>query len=114
MTPLSVVSFLEIMKKLTTHFSLNSEQNSAFSCMFFTQKILIFCCFLTANFAVLGQSITGKITDEETVKPLNSANIVLVGTARGTQSNSQGDFTLKNLAKGWANRMENAAIPLRN
>ncbi len=91
------------MKKLTTVFSFNLGQNSDFFRVAQTsiaQKFFLFLCLITGTFSVLGQSITGKITDAETVKPLNSANIILVGTARGTQSNSQGDFTLKNLAKG--------------
>jgi hypothetical protein len=45
----------------------------------------------TANFVTL----TGKVLDKETRKPVLFANVYLVGTSIGTVANSEGEFMLK-------------------
>lgn len=56
-------------------------------------KWIIF--FWTSSFAALGQQmVEGKIVDAETKKPISFASIIVLGTAKGTSSNLEGEFTL--------------------
>ncbi|MCP4728089.1 MAG: carboxypeptidase-like regulatory domain-containing protein, partial [bacterium] len=45
-------------------------------------------------------AIKGKVTEEETQKPLSGANIVVRGTSLGTSTNSEGSFTISKLSPG--------------
>jgi iron complex outermembrane receptor protein len=63
--------------------------------LFLIFLLIAHCSLLKAQF-----SITGKITDTETGKPLVSANVTLENSSRGTATNQQGNYTLKNLKKG--------------
>nr|MCU0471258.1 TonB-dependent receptor [Arcicella sp.] len=68
---------------------------------FFAFTVLPVCCLLlTVNCSFAQFSISGKITDAETGKPLVSANVTLENTTRGTTTNQQGNYTLKNLKSG--------------
>lgn len=62
-------------------------------------KLLVLILFLTTK-SYAQYTISGKIVDTEGNKPLAGANVVLVNAVRGTQSNAQGVFTLKNVKKG--------------
>ncbi|MFZ6001344.1 MAG: carboxypeptidase-like regulatory domain-containing protein [Bacteroidota bacterium] len=50
--------------------------------------------FLLVSTSALGQVIEGKIVDAETGKPVPFASVGVVGTARGTSSNIDGEFSL--------------------
>lgn len=58
--------------------------------------ILTVALFSTASIA---QTISGKITDTKG-EPLVGASILVKGTSNGTTSNTEGVFTLNNVAKG--------------
>jgi iron complex outermembrane recepter protein len=65
------------------------------------KKLLLFTAFLillctTANFA---QTISGKITDTKN-DPLVGASVLVKGTNNGTVTNTEGGFSLNNVAKG--------------
>lgn len=62
--------------------------------------LTVCCLLLTVNCTFAQVSISGKITDTETGKPLVSANVTLENTSRGTATNQQGIYSLKNLKKG--------------
>lgn len=59
--------------------------------------IIILFLFVSAPFPVVSQetyTLRGRIIDEQTRRPLPSANIWIEGTSRGTVSNRFGDFEL--------------------
>lgn len=43
--------------------------------------------------AILAQTVSGKVTDENTI-PITGANVVIKGTTRGATTNAQGEFTI--------------------
>lgn len=47
--------------------------------------------------------ITGKVRDALTGQPIGFANVVLVGTTRGTTTNEQGVYTIDGLERGFYN-----------
>jgi iron complex outermembrane receptor protein/hemoglobin/transferrin/lactoferrin receptor protein len=49
---------------------------------------------------VKAQSITGKVSDAQTGQPLNHVHISVLGTALGTMSYANGDFTIEKLNDG--------------
>ncbi len=63
---------------------------------------LLFCyllAFFTAN-SQDGGGLSGKITDMTTKEPLLGANVVLVGTYKGTVANDDGIFSLTGIKPG--------------
>ena len=51
--------------------------------------------FLLATQAVAQQvTITGRVTRDENV-PLSGVSVIVVGTAQGTQTNTQGNYTIR-------------------
>lgn len=62
---------------------------------------LLFCLLLTFSvFSQEKQRITGVIKDAKTKEVIPGANVYLEGTTIGTQADSLGQFTLKNIAQG--------------
>ncbi|MEA5260135.1 TonB-dependent receptor [Arcicella aquatica] len=61
---------------------------------------LIALIFFLSTQSYAQYTISGKIVDADGNKPLAGANITLVNAVRGTQSNAQGLFILKNVKKG--------------
>jgi len=55
--------------------------------------------FATGAFAQQGK-ISGQVVEEETGQPIPGANVVIVGTQKGTTTNSNGQYTLLNLDPG--------------
>ncbi|HVD98638.1 MAG TPA: carboxypeptidase-like regulatory domain-containing protein [Cytophagaceae bacterium] len=51
-------------------------------------------CFLSLSFPSFGASISGTVVDAETKEPLPYASIGVLGTTKGTVSNSEGIFML--------------------
>jgi len=45
-------------------------------------------------------SVTGKVIDAETKRPLESANVILEGLSRGTSSDNQGNFSFDQVPAG--------------
>lgn len=81
--------------------SMNISHGAKNSSPFNVYYFFLFSLLLTPfSFAVAQFSISGKITDAETGKPLVSANVVLENSVRGTTTNQQGIYVLKNLSKG--------------
>jgi iron complex outermembrane recepter protein len=69
--------------------------------MFLVGKISIIVFLLTAHCSLLtAQTISGKITDTETGKTLAGANVTLENSTRGTTTNQQGFYSIKNLKSG--------------
>ncbi|HEX6535301.1 MAG TPA: SusC/RagA family TonB-linked outer membrane protein [Gemmatimonadaceae bacterium] len=66
--------------------------------------LLAFMALLAPNAIAAQQratgSIAGRITDQDTRQPLAGAQIVLVGTARGTITNDQGQYRLDDVPAG--------------
>jgi iron complex outermembrane receptor protein len=54
----------------------------------------------TASFAQAQLSISGKITDAESGKTLSGTTVILEKSTRGTTTNQQGFYSLKNLKSG--------------
>jgi len=58
-------------------------------------------CLLQITFGSVAQfSISGKITDSESGKNLSGTTVILENSARGTSTNQQGFYHLKNLKRG--------------
>lgn len=45
-------------------------------------------------------TITGKVFDSKTNKPLSDANVEIIGTSIGTATDKQGEFSIKNIPSG--------------
>jgi iron complex outermembrane recepter protein len=58
------------------------------------------CLLFTASFTQAQFSISGKITDAESGKTLSGTSIILENFTRGTTTNQQGFYSLKNLKSG--------------
>ena len=56
--------------------------------------LCVLVCVLLSTFSVVAQSISfrGKVIDEQTLKPINGANLVILKTGIGTSTNSDGTF----------------------
>ncbi len=64
-------------------------------------KVLLMAIFwLLTNSALAQFTITGKIMDGESGKPLPGANILVANTFKGTFTNINGEFSLTNLSAG--------------
>lgn len=63
---------------------------------------ILFCGVVPSAFAQNGK-ITGKVRDALTGQPIGFANVVLVGTTRGTTTNELGIYTLEGLERGFYN-----------
>lgn len=66
--------------------------------LFFTLTITSIFCGLTGS--AKGQTITGKVTDSMTDLPLIGANVLVLGAAIGSATDTEGDFEIYNLAPG--------------
>ncbi|MBB6001681.1 iron complex outermembrane receptor protein [Arcicella rosea] len=75
-----------------------SSKNQHFAILKYSNLFVLVLFLSTKSYAQY--TISGKILDAESNKPLAGANVVLVNAVRGTQSNAQGFFTLKNVKKG--------------
>ena len=64
------------------------------------KKIFIVCCLLLTTTLFSQKSITGKVIDASTNKPLASVSIFLSNTSIGTYSNNLGEFSLNNFPQG--------------
>lgn len=95
MAPLPVVMFSKIMKNLTTKILL---PKASFGPLY--GIITIFFFFITLLSASAQVSISGKIADWDGKKNLAGATVILENTMRGTISDAQGNFVIKNLKKG--------------
>jgi hypothetical protein len=85
------------MKNFKRLFSFIKLANATYT----AKALCAFCLLPIAYSSAIGQySISGKITDAETGKPLVSANVTFENTSRGTATNQQGVYNLKNLKKG--------------
>ena len=61
-----------------------------------TKKIsLLLALFFVLTSYAVGQSITGKVLDQETREPIPGVNIVVVGTGSGTVTDMDGNFELE-------------------
>ena len=56
--------------------------------------LLAFCCFLSATVLAQAKKITGKIISEEDNKPLLGVTISIKGKQGGTQTNTNGEFSI--------------------
>jgi len=64
-------------------------------------KYLIILFFILNRFLFAQNSISGKVTESETNKPLPKANVVLEGEgSRGTSTDDEGIFLLDNISQG--------------
>jgi iron complex outermembrane recepter protein len=69
--------------------------------MFLVGKIsIIVFLLITHHSSLIAQSISGKITDAESGKTLSGASVTLENSTRGTTSNQQGFYSIKNLKSG--------------
>jgi len=59
--------------------------------MIFYYKYLFFSCFITISFASI--QISGQVQDNDG-SLLNNANVIIVNTSLGTQTNSEGNFII--------------------
>ena len=59
--------------------------------MIFYYKYLFFSCFITIAFS--SNQISGQVQDNDG-SPLNNANVIIVNTSLGTQTNSEGNFII--------------------
>ena len=50
---------------------------------------------LVLSSAAMAQNVTGKVTDSEDNNPLPGANILIKGTAIGTTTDANGEFSLQ-------------------
>ncbi|MEP6683454.1 MAG: TonB-dependent receptor [Parafilimonas sp.] len=59
------------------------------------KKLLLLCSLLIFSLMVFAQnSVTGKVTDEQTGLPISGASIVIKGEKKGTVSDNEGNFSL--------------------
>jgi hypothetical protein len=71
-----------------------------------SRRITFFGFLLLLPFFVLGGTsgkLKGKVTDIKTGEPLIGANVVVVGTSLGAQTDSRGEFAITNLVAGTYN-----------
>lgn len=59
--------------------------------------VLLYTCFNTIGFAAEVAEVRGKVTDSETKAPLAGATIYITDLKAITTTNSNGEFTLKNI-----------------
>lgn len=60
-------------------------------------------CATAVSLAAQGGTIKGKVTDLGTGRPLDEAQVVLLGSPRGTRTNGQGEYTLPAVTPGTYN-----------
>src|SRR5574343_1739990 len=62
-----------------------------------TPKLLLLLLALCSTFFVQAQerTITGKVTDQQTGKPLEGVSVKIKNTTQGTVTNAEGQFSLK-------------------
>jgi TonB-linked SusC/RagA family outer membrane protein len=60
----------------------------------------LFCLALPGLLAAQQGRLTGKITDKETGKPLEAAQVLVVGTTLLVTSNTDGNYTFRDIAPG--------------
>ena len=65
------------------------------------QLYAVICCILLSHNLLADNNIilSGKITNKETKQPISNASIYFPDLKIGTNSNSDGSFTIKNLPK---------------
>jgi len=56
--------------------------------------LFVFCCFLFATVSAQTKKISGKVTSDEDNKPLTGVNITIKGKTGGTQTNTNGEFSI--------------------
>ena len=59
-------------------------------------KVIISSFFLIGSFSLTAQNISGVIVDSETKEPLENVNIYLKNSAVGTESDTDGKWSLEN------------------
>ena len=96
MAPLPVVMFSKMMKNLTTERFFAKTLLSELAQKAF--MVMLLCSLTISAYAQL--SISGKVTDSETKKGLAGATLTIDNTMRGTITDAQGNFVIKNLKKG--------------
>ena len=68
------------------------------------QKLLLlvscFCLFYSAQSQTKGITLTGKVTDAQTVLPLAGANVFIADARIGAVTNSAGEYSFKNIPAG--------------
>ncbi|MFY7964909.1 MAG: carboxypeptidase-like regulatory domain-containing protein, partial [Chitinophagaceae bacterium] len=60
---------------------------------------VFFCCSIL-NAQTATSTVKGKVVNDSTGKPLQSASITVVGSKRGTTTDADGNFTIKFPADG--------------
>ena len=62
-----------------------------------TPKLLLLLLALCSTFFVQAQerTVTGKVTDQQTGKPLEGVSVKIKNTTQGTVTNAEGQFSLK-------------------
>ncbi len=63
-------------------------------------KFFMFTFFATAAFGSTAGKIQGRVVDAKTQEPLNGANVLVIGTAKGSVSDLEGNFLIEDLAPG--------------
>jgi len=96
LAPLPVVMFSKMMKNLTTERFFAKTLLSELAQKAF--MVMLLCSLTISAYAQL--SISGKVTDSETKKGLAGATLTIDNTMRGTITDAQGNFVIKNLKKG--------------
>lgn len=92
MTPLPVFEFSNMKNSLTTYCTQYRAK---------VQLLSVCYCLLLLSFSSFSQfTISGKITDLDGKTPLSGATILLANSVRGTQTDAQGRYVLKNVQKG--------------
>jgi iron complex outermembrane receptor protein len=88
--------FSKMMKNLTTERFFAKTLLSELAQKAF--MVMLLCSLTISAYAQL--SISGKVTDSETKKGLAGATLTIDNTMRGTITDAQGNFVIKNLKKG--------------
>lgn len=63
-------------------------------------RFLTIVCFFFIAHSAYAQSITGRVVDEQTNKPLEKASVIIQGNNKGTVTDANGLFTIDNLPSG--------------
>jgi vitamin B12 transporter len=63
-------------------------------------RLLTVVCFFFIAHSAYTQSITGRVVDEQTNKPLEKASVIIQGNNKGTVTDANGLFTIDNLPSG--------------
>lgn len=58
------------------------------------RRVTVVCVLMGIHAALFGQLVTGKVVDADSGAPVPFASVGIVGTALGTSTNQQGEFTL--------------------